>query len=135
MMHCCQMVMDFVKMLLVLIIREKKSYILGKVHQMAYMILKQQQKLLKFYWNITDTKKKKLSLHYNWSNSFLYVNDVKIYNFIFKNSEMTTFTSRLDNILKDFANIDRKNSGLNVYQFVIIVLILKIFWIFINIKY
>ena len=37
---------------------------------------------------------------------------------------MTTFTSRLDNILKDFANIDRKNSGLNVYQFVIIVLIL-----------
>ena len=40
---------------------------------------------------------------------------------------MATFTSRLDNILKDFASIDRKNSGLNVYQFVIIVLILKIF--------
>ena len=89
--------------------------------------------LLKYYWH----QKKKLSLHYNWSNSFLYVNDVNsyIFYFIFKNSEMTTFTSRLDNILKDFANIDRKNSGLNVYQFVIIVLILKIFWIFINIKY
>ena len=43
-----------------------------------------------------------LSLHYNGSNSFLFVNATKIYQFKVKNSEIKDFTLCLGNLSKDF---------------------------------
>ena len=54
-----------------------------------------------------------LSLYYNRSNSFLYVNATKIYPFKAKDSEMKDYTLCLDNVSKDFT-IDnmKKKAGL-----------------------
>ena len=43
-----------------------------------------------------------LSLHYNRSNSFLFVNATKIYQFKAKDSEIKAYTMCLGNISKDF---------------------------------
>ena len=43
-----------------------------------------------------------LSLHYNGSNSFLFVNTAKIYQFKVKNSEMKDYALFLGNISKEF---------------------------------
>ena len=43
-----------------------------------------------------------LSLHYNGSNSFLFVNTTKMYQFKVKNSEIKDYTLCLGNISKDF---------------------------------
>ena len=60
-----------------------------------------------------------LSLHYIKSNSFSYVNTVKLYQFKAKNSEIKPYSLCLGNILKNFAlnNIkkqDEKVKGLKV---------------------
>ena len=52
-----------------------------------------------------------LNLHYNGSNSFLFVNDTKIYQFKAKDSEMK-YALCLGNISKDFAIINMKQTGL-----------------------
>ena len=49
-----------------------------------------------------------LSLHYNGSNSFLFVNDTKINQFKSKDFETKDHTPCLDNISKDFAINDMK---------------------------
>ena len=57
----------------------------------------------KYPINFTQLGKKfVLSLHYNWSNSFLFVNTAKIYQFKAKWSEIKYYTLCLGNILKDF---------------------------------
>ena len=43
-----------------------------------------------------------LSLHYNGSNRFLFVNDTKVYQFKAKNSEIKDYALCLGNISKDF---------------------------------
>ena len=43
-----------------------------------------------------------LSLHYNGSNSFLFVNNTKVYQFKAKNSEIKDYALCLGNISKDF---------------------------------
>ena len=43
-----------------------------------------------------------LSLHYNGSNSFLFVNSTKVYQFKAKNSEIKDYALYLGNISKDF---------------------------------
>ena len=43
-----------------------------------------------------------LTLHYNGSNSFLFVNSINIYQFKAKNSEIKKYTLCLGNISKDF---------------------------------
>ena len=43
-----------------------------------------------------------LSLHYNGSNSFLFVNATKVYQFKPKNSEMKDYALCLGNVSKDF---------------------------------
>ena len=49
--------------------------------------------------NFTQPNKRfVLSLHYNGSNSFLFVNAIKIYQFKAKDSEITDYTLRLGNI-------------------------------------
>ena len=53
--------------------------------------------------NFTQPNKRfALSLHYNGSNSFLFVNTTKIYQFKAKNSEIKDYTLCLGNISKDF---------------------------------
>ena len=61
-----------------------------------------------------------LILHYNRSNSFLFVNTTKIYQFKAKDSETKKYPLCLGNILKDFtSNNMKKKTGLNgnVYEF------------------
>ena len=61
-----------------------------------------------------------LSLHYNGSNSFLFVNATKIYQFKEKDYEIKKYPLRLGNISKDFTSINmKKKTGLNgyVYEF------------------
>ena len=64
------------------------------------------------YWiNFTQSGKKLvLSLHYNGSNNFLFVNDTKIYQFKAKNTEIKDYTLCLVNISKDFTinNIENR---------------------------
>ena len=43
-----------------------------------------------------------LSLHYNGSNSFLFVNATKVYQFKAKNSEIKDYALCLGNVSKDF---------------------------------
>ena len=53
--------------------------------------------------NFTQPNKRfALSLHYNGSNTFLFVNATKIYQFKAKNSEIKNYAQCLGNILKDF---------------------------------
>ena len=49
-----------------------------------------------------------LSLHYNGSNSFLFVNATKIYQFKAKDYEIKKYPLRLGNISKDFKSINMK---------------------------
>ena len=57
----------------------------------------------KYPINFTQSNKRfVLSLHYNGSNSLLFVNTTKIYQFKAKNSEMKDYALDLGNISKDF---------------------------------
>ena len=72
-----------------------------------------------------------LSLTYNGSNSFFFVNETKIYKFKVKNSEIKHYTRWLGNISKDFTINNLKKIGLagviNFFCLILILLILKIF--------
>ena len=58
----------------------------------------------KYFINFTEQQNKFcLSLHSNESNSFLFVNGVKIYQFKSKDSEINASPISLGNISKDFA--------------------------------
>ena len=57
----------------------------------------------KYPINFTQPRKRfVLSLHYNGSNSFLFVNATKIYQFKSKDPEIKDYTLCLGNISKDF---------------------------------
>ena len=57
----------------------------------------------KYPINFTQPRKRfVLSLHYNGSNSFLFVNATKIYQFKAKDPEIKDYTLCLGNISKDF---------------------------------
>ena len=73
-----------------------------------------------------------LSLHYNGSNSFLFVNVVKKYQFKVKDSEIKPYSLCLGNISKDFTlgNMKKKKGlkgTVGVFLFIIILLVLAIF--------
>ena len=51
-----------------------------------------------------------LSLHYNGSNSFLFVNATKVYQFKAKNSEIKDYALCLGNVSKDFTIDNVKNN-------------------------
>ena len=65
----------------------------------------------KYPINFTQSGKRfVLSLHYNGSNSFLFVNATKVYQFKAKNSEIKDYVLCLGNVSKDFTiNNMRKN--------------------------
>ena len=61
--------------------------------------------------NFTQSGKRfVLSLHYNGSNSFLFSNATKVYQFKTKDSEIKDYALSLGNVSKDFTiNIMKKN--------------------------
>ena len=66
----------------------------------------------KYPINFTQSGKRfVLSLHYNGSNSFLFVNDIKLHQFKAKNSEIKDYALCLRNFSKDFTihNMKKKN--------------------------
>ena len=68
--------------------------------------------------NFTDTRKKFcLSLHYNGTNSFSFVNGTEIIKFKAKDSEIIETVLCLDNISKDWSVDDMKRSGFNGYVY------------------
>ena len=63
--------------------------------------------------NFTKPNKRfALSLHYNGSNNFLFVNATKIYQFKAKTSEIKDYALSLGNILKDFTINNMKKSNI-----------------------
>ena len=70
---------------------------------------------VKYPINFTESGKIFLiSLHYNGSNSFLFVNATKTYQFKTKDSEIKDYELCFGNILKDFRinNMKKKKTGL-----------------------
>ena len=68
-----------------------------------------------------------LSLHYNGSNSFFFVNATKVYQFKSRDSEIKDYALCLGNVLKDFAINNMKKAGLKgVVKFFLLTLILSI---------
>ena len=57
------------------------------------------------------------NLHYNVSNSYLFVNGVKIYHFKAKYSELFAYPVCLGNISKDFLFENMQETGLNEYVY------------------
>ena len=53
-----------------------------------------------------------LSLHYNGSTSFLFVNTTKVYQFKTKDSEIKDYVLCLGNILRDFTINNMTKTGL-----------------------
>ena len=76
--------------------------------------------------NFTVTKKKFcLSLHYNGANSYLSVNDIEIYKFRTKDSEIVETPLCLGNISKDWSIDNMKKLDL-MDMFMILVLIMML---------
>ena len=68
--------------------------------------------------NFTVTRKKFcLSLHYNGTNSYLFVNDTEIYKFKAKDSEIAASLLCLGNISKDWSTDNMKKFNGYVYDF------------------
>ena len=70
--------------------------------------------------NFTVTKAKFcLSLHYNWANSYLFVNGREIYKFKAKDSEIVASPLCLGNISKDWSiyNMNKTRFTSYVYDF------------------
>ena len=68
--------------------------------------------------NFTVTKKKNcLSLHYNVSNSYLFVNGTEIYKFKAKDSEIIATPLCLGNISKNWSVDNMKKTGFNGYVY------------------
>ena len=82
----------------------------------------------KYPTNFTQPNKRfVLSLHYSCSNSFLFVNAIKIYQFKAKDSEIKDYTLCLGNISKYFTiNNLKKKTGLKGKNYFLLILILLI---------
>ena len=81
--------------------------------------------------NFTEWGKKFcLSLHYNGSNSYLFVTGVKVYKFRAKNSKLIAYRLCFGNISRDALAEDLKKTGPTV---LLEVLMLMMLWIFISV--
>ena len=70
--------------------------------------------------NFTVTKKKFcLRLHYNEANSYLFVNGIEICKFKEEDSEIVATPLCLGNISKDWSVDNMKETGFNVYDFIV----------------
>ena len=69
-----------------------------------------------YSFNFTVTKKKFcLSLHYNWANSYLFVNGIEICKFKAKDTKIVASPLCLGNISKDCSTDNMKKTGLTGY--------------------
>ena len=86
----------------------------------------------KYPMNFTQPGKRfVLSLHYNGSNSFLFVNATKVYQFKAKNSEIKDYALCLGNVSKGFTINNMKKTGLKgLVKWYLLILILLIITIF-----
>ena len=71
----------------------------------------------RYYINCRNWNKFCVSLDYTESDSYLFVNGVKIYQLKAKNSELIDYPVILENISKDFSAADLKQTGLNGYVY------------------
>ena len=83
-------------------------------------------------------KKKCLRLHYNGANSYLFVNDTKIYNFKAKDSEIVATPLCLGKISKDCSTYNMKKKkqvsvDMSMILVIMMLLILMMLKTFINI--
>ena len=71
-------------------------------------------------YSVNFTKKNTkfcLSLHYNGTNSYLFVNGKEIIKFIAKDSELVPIPLCIGNITKEFSEDNTKKTGLNRYVY------------------
>ena len=83
--------------------------------------------------NFTQLNKRfVLSLHYNGSNSFLFVNATKVYQSKAKNSEIKDYALCLGNVSKNFTIINMRKNRIkrDLYNFFLMILVLLILAIF-----
>ena len=66
---------------------------------------------------IGNNKKFCLSLHYNWANSYLFVNGTEIIKLKAKDSEINPYELCLGNISKDWSVDNMKKTGLKGYVY------------------
>ena len=89
--------------------KEKDALILGEVPTRGLDDTTLTAKA-KYPINFTQPEKRfALSLHYNGSNSFLFVTTTKVYQFNAKNSEIKDYALCLGNVSKDFTINNIKN--------------------------
>ena len=87
----------------------------------------------KYPINFTQSGKRFiLSLHYNGSNSFLFVNATKVYQSKAKNSEIKDYALCLGNVSKNFTIINMRKNRIkrDLYNFFLMILVLFILAIF-----
>ena len=85
----------------------------GPIQRIDYAALTAEAK---YSINFAESNRKfRLSLYYNGSKSFLFVNATKISQFKAKDSEMKKYPLCLGNVSKDFTAINMKKAGLNGY--------------------
>ena len=104
--------------LLLILIIKKDILVLGKGPTQGLENTLTAEKM--YLVNFTVTKKKFcLSLHYNWANSYLFINSKEIIMFKAKDSEIAASLICLGNISKNWSTDNMKKTGLNgyVYEF------------------
>ena len=100
--------------LLPILIIRKKTLVLGKGPTQGLENTLTAEKMYSI--NFTVTKKRFcLSLHYNGSNSYLFVNGTEIYKFKAKDSEIVPSPLCLGNISKDWSVDNMKRTGFTGY--------------------
>ena len=100
----------------------KNILILGKgpTQELDDIMLTDSSLKVQYWINFSRSNRKIcLILHYNGSNSFLFVNATKIYQFKAKDSKLKKYSICLGNLLGDFSANIMKKTGLNgcVYNF------------------
>ena len=65
-----------------------------------------------------------LSLHYNGSYSFLFVNATKMYHFKARNSKIKKYSLCLENISKDFTA--KRQDYMDMFMFMLVIILLQL---------
>ena len=71
----------------------------------------------KYSINFSRSNRKLQSLHYNESDSFIFLNATKLYQFKVKDSETKKYQLCLGNVSKDFSVNNKNKTGLNVHVY------------------
>ena len=90
-------------------VKKKDTLVLGKGRKTAV-------KMYSINFTVPKTKFG-LSLHYNRANTYLFVNDTKIYKFKAKDSEIVATPLCFGNISKDWSADNMKKTGFNGYVY------------------